>query len=80
MAPEFSSRVEAGRVVLWRERTYFWGRSFDEGANLQDAIAAAVNEAGLDEGTALTVAYTEIESVGDPRPGSYSVLLSPGGP
>jgi hypothetical protein len=79
MPPVFSSETDAGSVDLF-DRTFFWGRSTGEGANLHDAIAAAVNVADQRDGTPLTVAYSEVTSVGDPRPGSYSVLLSPGGP
>jgi hypothetical protein len=80
MAPEFDSHTEAGEVVAWEGRTFFWGRSLGERANLHDAIAAAVDRANQDEGTALTVVYSEVTSVGDPRPGAYSVILSSGGP
>lgn len=80
MAPEFSSDVESGEVELWRGRRLFWGLSTGPNCNLQDAIAAAVNQANLEDRTPLSVVYTEVESEGDPRPGAYGALLSAGGP
>jgi len=79
MAPKPQSDTQAdGPIVAWDRRAFYWGRSQGENANLHDAIAAAVNQADMPDGTPFSVVYSEVESVGDPNVGAYNVVITPG--
>ena len=57
--PRSDTSASDGPLEAWEGRKFYWGdpRAI---ANLHDAIAAAVNAAGLDDGTPFIVVYSEV--------------------